>query len=75
MDFIYFLVSFIAYIWTLIKTTFSNIFTSITDSLNDDKISKVKWKEDLLDIHYTYSKEEYDRKAFRPFLFHRSFFK
>ncbi len=75
MDFIYFLVNYILSIWTFIKTTFLHIFTSINNSLNNDKISKVKWKEDLLDIHYTYSKEEYDRKAFRPFLFHRSFFK
>jgi len=75
MDFLYFLLSFITSIWTIIKATFSNIFRYINNSLNDDKISKVKWKEDLLDIHYTYSKEEYDRKAFRPFLFHRSFFK
>ena len=57
------------------KIKFLHIFTSIDSSLNNDKKSKVKWKEDLLDIHYTYSKEEYDRKAFRPFLFHRSFFK
>lgn len=75
MDLLYFLISFITSIWTIIKTTFLHIFTSIDSSLNNDKISKVKWKEDLLDIHYTYSKEEYDRKAFRPFLFHRSFFK
>ena len=75
MDLLYFLISFITSIWTIIKTTFLHIFTSIDISLNNDKISKVKWKEDLLDIHYTYSKEEYDRKAFRPFLFHRSFFK
>ena len=57
------------------KIKFLHIFTSIDSSLNNDKKSKVKWKEDLLDIHYTYSKEEYDRKAFQPFLFHRSFFK
>ena len=75
MDLLYFLISFITSIWTIIKTKFLHIFTSIDTSLNNDKISKVKWKEDLLDIHYTYSKEEYDRKAFRPFLFHRSFFK
>ena len=75
MDLLYFLISFITSIWTIIKTAFLHIFTSIDTSLNNDKISKVKWKEDLLDIHYTYSKEEYDRKAFRPFLFHRSFFK
>ena len=75
MDLLYFLISFITSIWTIIKTTFLHIFTSIDISLNNDKISKVKWKEDLLDIHYTYSKEEYDRKAFQPFLFHRSFFK
>ena len=75
MDLLYFLISFITSIWTIIKTTFLHIFTSIDTSFNNDKISKVKWKEDLLDIHYTYSKEEYDRKAFRPFLFHRSFFK
>ena len=75
MDLLYFLISFITSIWSILKTTFLHIFTSIDISLNNDKISKVKWKEDLLDIHYTYSKEEYDRKAFRPFLFHRSFFK
>lgn len=75
MDLLYFLISFITSICTIIKTKFLHIFTSIDSSLNNDKKSKVKWKEDLLDIHYTYSKEEYDRKAFRPFLFHRNFFK
>ena len=75
MDMIYFFINFIISIWTIIKTTFLDIFTSINTTINDNKISKVKWKEDLQDVYYTYSKEEYDRKAFRPFLFHRSFFK
>ena len=75
MDFIYFFINFIISIWTIIKTTFLDIFTFINTTINDNKISKVKWKEDLQDVYYTYSKEEYDRKAFRPFLFHRSFFK
>ena len=75
MDFIFFFINFIISIWTIIKTTFLDIFTFINTTINDNKISKVKWKEDLQDVYYTYSKEEYDRKAFRPFLFHRSFFK
>ncbi len=75
MDMVYFFINFIISIWTIIKTTFLDIFTSINTTINDNKISKVKWKEDLQDVYYTYSKEEYDRKAFRPFLFHRSFFK
>jgi len=75
MNLISFLTNFITTIWSILKTIYLYIFTSIDSSLNNDKNSKVKWKEDLLDIHYTYSKEEYDRKAFQPFLFHRSFFK
>lgn len=75
MNLISFLTNFITTIWSILKTIYLYIFTSIDSSLNNDKKSKVKWKEDLLDIHYTYSKEEYDRKAFQPFLFHRNFFK
>lgn len=37
--------------------------------------TKIKWRDNLQDIYYTYSKEEYDRKAFRPFIFQRNFFK
>jgi hypothetical protein len=75
MILISYLTNFITIISTILKTIYLYLFTSIDSSLNNDKNSKVKWKEELLDIYYTYSKEEYDRKAFQPFLFHRSFFK
>lgn len=75
MDFIYILISYITFIWTIIKTAILDIINSIYPLFHNNKYSKVKWKENLQDIYYTYSKEEYDRRAFRPFLFHRSFFK
>jgi len=39
------------------------------------RTTKITWKDDLQDVYYTYSKEEYDRKSFKPFMFQRNFFK
>ena len=41
----------------------------------ENQSTKIKWRDNLQDIYYTYSKEEYDRKAFRPFIFQHNFFK
>ena len=50
-----------------------NCVTTLLDK--KESISKVKWCDDLQDVYYTYSKYEYDRTPFKPFLFQRNFFK
>lgn len=76
MDFILFIITFISNILKKIQTFILNTVMQITSFFTEKKgTTKITWKDDLQDVYYTYSKEEYDRKSFKPFLFQRNFFK
>lgn len=76
MDFILFIITFITHILTTIKITIMHTVMQITSFFTEKKrTTKITWKDDLQDVYYTYSKEEYDRKSFKPFMFQRNFFK
>ncbi len=70
------IISYITNITLIIKTMILHSINYVTTLLNKkERISKVKWCDDLQDVYYTYSKYEYDRTPFKPFLFQRNFFK
>lgn len=76
MNFLFITMTFITHFLTTVKNTILHIILHIISFFNKEKVStKIRWKEDIQDVYYTYSKEEYDRKSFKPFLFHRNFFK
>jgi hypothetical protein len=76
MDFILFIITFISNILKKIQTFILNTVMQITSFFTEKKgTTKITWRDDLQDVYYTYSKEEYDRKSFKPFLFQRNFFK
>ena len=51
---------YIFYILTLIINSIKSLFGG---NSNDSK--KIKWNEDDNKVHYTYSKEEYDRTMYK----------
>ena len=76
MDFILFIITFISNILKKIQTFILNTVMQITSFFTEKKrTTKITWKDGLQDVYYTYSKEEYDRKSFKPFMFQRNFFK
>lgn len=76
MDFFLVIITFISNMIVTIKITTLHIIMRFTSLFTQEEIpSRVKWKENIQDIYYTYSKEEYDRKPFIPYLFQRNFFK
>ena len=48
-----------------ILTIFSTIINSIFDNNNNNNSKKIKWNDSNNTIHYTYSKDEYDRKMYK----------
>jgi len=76
MDIFLIIITFISTILSTIKLAIIHMISHIMLFFHKEKQStKIKWRDNLQDIYYTYSKEEYDRKAFRPFIFQSNFFK
>ena len=76
MDIYVKIISYVTNITLIIKTMILHAINYVTTLLDKkESISKVKWCDDLQDVYYTYSKYEYDRTPFKPFLFQRNFFK
>lgn len=48
-----------------ILTIFSTIVNSIFDISDNNNSKKIKWNDDNNTVHYTYSKDEYDRKMYK----------
>jgi hypothetical protein len=51
---------YIVYILTLIINSIKSLFGG-----NSNDLKKIKWNEDDNTVHYTYSKEEYDRTMYK----------
>jgi hypothetical protein len=76
MNIILIIITFISTILSTIKLSIIHMISHIMSFFHkENQNRKIKWRDNLQDIYYTYSKEEYDRKAFRPFIFQRNFFK
>lgn len=76
MNILFLIITFVTSIITTIKLSIIHTISYIVSLFHEKKrISKVKWANNIQDIYYTYSKDEYDRKSFKPFLFQRHFFK
>ena len=74
MDIFNTIINFIISIIYSIKLFIVHIINYIVSPFHEQKrISKVRWSDNLQDVYYTYSKDEYDRKSFKPFLFQRNF--
>lgn len=76
MDILSIIITFISTIITSIKISIIHAISYIVSLFHEkERISKVKWSDNIQDVYYTYSKDEYDRKSFKPFFFQRHFFK
>jgi hypothetical protein len=51
---------YIIYILTIFSTIINSIF-----GIDNNNSKKIKWNDSNNTIHYTYSKDEYDRKMYK----------
>ena len=51
---------YIIYILTIFSTIIKSLF-----GIENNNSKKIKWNEDDNTVHYTYSKEEYDRTMYK----------